>query len=61
MQVWNEDFFKYVVRGTGEFVALNENTAKRKTLDVARILIRTKGMDIINFVERFKINGEIFY
>lgn len=57
---WKEDFFRFVVLDTGEFVAVDENIDKRKSLDVARILIRTKGYDNVNFVERFEINGELF-
>lgn len=60
VHAWSEEFFKFVVVGTGEFMVVVENTEKRNSLDGARILIRTKGHDIINFVERFKINGELF-
>lgn len=57
---WNKEFFKFVVSGMGEFIDVDENTQKRKTMDVARILIRTRVHDIINFVERFNINDELF-
>lgn len=60
VHAWSEEFFKFVVLGTGEFVALDENRAKRKSFDVTRVLIRRKGYDVINFVERFEINSELF-
>lgn len=60
IHAWGEDFFKFIISGTGEFVAIDDNTERRKSLDVARILIRRKRFDVINFVERFEINGEIF-
>lgn len=33
VHAWNKSFFKCVVFGTGEFVALDEDTEKRKALD----------------------------
>lgn len=41
-------------------MTIDESTTTMKAMDVARILIRRKRYDVINFVERFEINGEIF-
>lgn len=57
MHAWKERFFKF---GTVKFVAVDDNTEKIKTLDVARVLIRTKCHDIVNFVEIFMISDEMF-
>lgn len=50
VHAWNNDFFRSLVFGTGEFLNVDDNTEKRKTMDVARILIRTRVHEIINFV-----------
>lgn len=57
---WSEEFFNFFVLGTGQYVTIDERTTTRKAMDVAMILIRRKRYSVINFVERFEINGEMF-
>lgn len=41
-------------------VVVDDNTTKRKTMDVARVLIRTRIHDVINCIRLVENNGELF-
>lgn len=63
--LWNasscvvESFFKFIVAGKGDIVAVDDNTLKRKAMDVARVLIKTRIHDVINYIGWVDFNGPI--
>lgn len=60
LHAWNNDFFSELALNFGTFLGVDENTKKKNTLDVARVLIRTKCYDVFNMVVEANINGTKF-
>jgi hypothetical protein len=57
---WCEDFFRRMVFSFGVYCYIDQPTLMRTRLDVARFLIRTSALDLINFVGSIKINDDYF-
>lgn len=60
LHVWNPEFFERLVITMGTYVSLDDRTINKLSLDVARILIRTKHLDLFHRVIPTKINGEVY-
>lgn len=60
VHAWSDKFLSWLIGGMGESTVLDENTAKRRTMDVARILLRVEVYDVVNSVTRVEINDELF-
>ncbi|XP_058740938.1 uncharacterized protein LOC131613268 [Vicia villosa] len=59
-QAWTYSFFNLISQNLGILLKEDEETKNRKRMDVARILIRTKTLSLIN--EEFKVRiGEDLY
>lgn len=61
VHAWNNEFFSAIARKFGTFLGVDENTRKNESLDLARILIRTKDYDVFNMVLYANINGSMFH
>lgn len=61
IHAWNNEFFAALARKFGTFLGVDENTRKKKSMDVARILIRTKCYDVFNMVVFANNNGSMFH
>lgn len=60
VHAWNDNFFSYLVSGIGSFVCVDDITARKECLDVARILVKTKVHDLVSRIVKVEINGDIF-
>ncbi|KAI5430636.1 hypothetical protein KIW84_035011 [Lathyrus oleraceus] len=58
--VWTDDFFGVFAGLFGSYVRSDCNTASRKVLDSARLLVRTKRRRWVNDLFQVKINGLLF-
>ncbi|XP_028215124.1 uncharacterized protein LOC114397228 [Glycine soja] len=58
--VWDSDFFSFLTKDIGVFVHSDDNTMKRKTMDVARLMVRTVKKEAINMIRKVCINGVSF-
>lgn len=54
---WCSEFFSSLTDHLGVYLYADNNSKKRRAMDVARILIRTKGVDPINEIFSVSING----
>lgn len=54
---WSTDFFAYLVSGIGEFVSVDDNTSKKTSMDVARVLYKTKVHDLVSRLVKVNIGG----
>lgn len=59
-QAWNPIVFEFMTKPVGHFVCSDEDTLKLKSLDVARILVRTKYCLVLNETYNMTINDVIF-
>ncbi|KAI5439123.1 hypothetical protein KIW84_024770 [Lathyrus oleraceus] len=57
---WTDDFFGVFAGLFGSFVRADFNTASRKVLDSARLLVRTRSRRWVNDMYQVKINGLVF-
>jgi hypothetical protein len=57
---WNDLFFSQLVKPWGVFFNSDDSTAKRITVDVARLLIRTSCQQPVDEFDDVMVNGEIF-
>ena len=57
---WTDDFFGVFAGLFGSFVRADCNTASRKVLDSARLLVRTRSRRWVNDMFQVKINGLVF-
>ncbi|CAJ2661946.1 unnamed protein product [Trifolium pratense] len=57
---WNVDFFDLICKAYGMFINADDGTMKKNTMDVARLMLRTKSHKVIDDVFEAIINGEIF-
>lgn len=46
--------------GIGEFVCVDENTLSKKSMDVARILYKTKVHDLVSRLVKVDVGGDVF-
>lgn len=60
VHAWNSLFFSKLTACVGEFVCADENTEKRRSLDVARLMVRTQSAELINRVINVRINNVPF-
>lgn len=58
--VWDSDFFSFLTKDIGVFVNSDDNTMKRKTMDVARLMVRTVKKEAIHMIRKVCINGVSF-
>ncbi|KAI5415173.1 hypothetical protein KIW84_040576 [Lathyrus oleraceus] len=58
--VWTDDFFGVFAGLFGSFVRADCNTASRKVMDSARLLVRTRSRRWVNDMYQVKINGLVF-
>lgn len=61
IHAWNTDFFSGLARKFGVFFGVYQNMRKKMSMDVARILIRTKRYSVFNMVVNVNINGSMFH
>ncbi|CAI8610467.1 unnamed protein product [Vicia faba] len=57
---WHAKVFDFMSKSVGVFICVDEETTKHKTMDVARILIRTKYCMVLNETYNISINENIF-
>lgn len=57
---WSNEFFSFLVAGIGEFICVDDSTLKKKTMDVARILYKTKVHDLVSRLVKVNIGGDVF-
>lgn len=60
LHAWDMSFFKKFVTLFGLFVMLDDRTDNKSRLDLARILIQTSSLEVINCLIKVKINDLIF-
>lgn len=60
VHAWNLAFFSKLASQVGEFVCVDDNTERKRSLDVARILARTQVPETINRVTEVVINNISF-
>lgn len=60
LHAWKGDFFKYVVSGIGRYVSMDTNTASKRLLDIARVLIQTSFWETVNTIVKIQVNGIVF-
>lgn len=58
---WDYDFFRALGRKFGELLGVDEYTRKQSSMDVARLLTRTKGYNVFNMVVHTTINNSKFH
>lgn len=57
---WSVDFFSFLVTGMGDFICVDENTLQKKSMDVARILYKTRVHDLVSKLIKVDIGGDVF-
>lgn len=57
---WTEEFFSFLVSAFGEFICLDDNTKNKGSMDVARVMYRTRVHDLVNRIIKIDINGDVF-
>ncbi|PNX97063.1 cysteine-rich receptor-like protein kinase, partial [Trifolium pratense] len=55
------DFFSLITKPIGKFVNANDVTSKKLTMDVARIMIRTREQKVVDEFLEVEINNEFFH
>lgn len=57
---WNKKFFERLCISKGSLISLDSATENKKRLDMARCLVKTTSMDIINRIVQVMINDYVF-
>lgn len=57
---WGEGICKLMANTLGSYVDIDEDTRMKTSYDVARVLIRSRTLGVINEVMHVTINGEVF-
>lgn len=57
---WNVQFFSFLAKSMGEFINVDDNTRFKRSLDVARVLIRVHSFKAIQEQIKVCINGSLF-
>lgn len=57
---WNFEFFEMLAKMVGTHVCCDDNTLKPENMDIARFLVRTSRVEVLNEVIRVVIDGEPF-
>ncbi|PNY01681.1 hypothetical protein L195_g024982 [Trifolium pratense] len=57
---WHVDFFELICKAYGFFINADDGTMKKNTMDVARLMLRTKRHKVVDDVFEAIINGETF-
>lgn len=60
MHVWNDVFFTKISEHLGIYLYADDNTEKKRSLDIARFLIRTTSTYCLNQTIEVSINNESF-
>ncbi|PNX93423.1 hypothetical protein L195_g016577 [Trifolium pratense] len=60
VHAWHVDFFELICKAYGTFINADVGTTKKNTMDVARLMLRTKGHKVVDDVFEAIINGEIY-
>lgn len=57
---WNLSFFEMLANTIGKYICSDDNTLKGKCMDVARFLVKTICVMVLNESFNVLINGETF-
>lgn len=57
---WSIKFFSFIVSTIGEFVDVDDNTRNRESMDMARILFKTRVHDLVCSITKVNIGGDVF-
>lgn len=60
VHAWNGDFFSKLSEHVGTYLYSDDNTERKKSLDVARVLIRTKSMESLSKTFTVSINNVLY-
>lgn len=60
VHAWSVEFFSFLISGIGEFICVYDNTLRKKSMDVARILYKTKVHDLVSRLIKVDIGGDVF-
>lgn len=59
--MWGDDYFTKIVSVIGVYVKMDNATATKERIDVARILIQVPTPQLVSFCEKIESNGKICY
>ncbi|MCI01860.1 hypothetical protein A2U01_0022889, partial [Trifolium medium] len=57
---WNDNLFTLITSSIGTFLNADDCTSKKINMDVARLMIRTKGLNVVEEFCEVIINGDTF-
>ncbi|PNX73132.1 hypothetical protein L195_g029030 [Trifolium pratense] len=60
IHTWNVELFTKAVSSFGTLLCVDPSTSDKSRLDFAKVLLITKSLDVINFMEKIMIYGIIF-
>lgn len=58
--IWNPRFFEFVTATLGHYICGDDNTSRRSKMDVARLMIQTRCVVLINEVINVEVDGVLF-
>ncbi|MCI15128.1 DUF4283 domain protein, partial [Trifolium medium] len=60
VHAWNDGYFSAITASIGTFINVDDCTMKMDCMDVARLMVRTQGIGVVDTIVETVINGDRF-
>ena len=57
---WSSEFFAFITSLTADYIYMDDNTSKHVSMDVARVLVRTKSVSFLNEIFNVDVNDTTY-